>query len=173
MTQEVRNLKGEIVHESDDDQHRFLYLPMSTWLLIGGLIIFNFGCFFYTGIVDYVFRLFDVRLWPWWYFAVLGIILLFSIKWFFMIRNWEDYDEVSIDTAKRFNRMAITVSATLLFLVFLNAINATRFFLHPLADWWNVGTFSWIAFFTVTVCLLTIVFVLYLAWEWVTSYFIG
>jgi len=67
MSPEIRNLKGEIVLDRDPDE-KWYQLSASTWLLIGGLLLFNIGCFLSPGLIDDIFRLLDVRLWKWWYF---------------------------------------------------------------------------------------------------------
>jgi len=79
MTKEVFNIKGEVVSGKDPDD-KWYNLSLSTWLLIGGVLVFNIGCFLSPNLIDDIFRLLDVRLWHTWYFLVLAVILCFSVK---------------------------------------------------------------------------------------------
>ncbi|MDR1959391.1 MAG: hypothetical protein LBQ54_10195 [Planctomycetaceae bacterium] len=160
MTNEVRNLKGEIIQSSHDGEHWY-QLSSSTWLFLGGLLLFNGGCFVNPGLLDTLFILLDVRLWPWWYFLCLTLLIVFSVKWFFIYRNWEDYDDMEINAAKRFHRMAVTVTIVMGVLVLLNATHLYGFFYHPLSRWLGYGDFSWMALLSFLLVFAMIVPVVY------------
>jgi hypothetical protein len=169
VTSEIRNLKGEIVSDRDPDE-KWYHLSASTWLLIGGLILFNIGCFLSPNLIDNIFRALDVRLWPWWYLLFLGILIAFSVKWFFIYRNWEDYDELEAEAAKRFNRMAIAITVVMAILVLLNVTNLFNFFYHPLQLWLGYGDSSWIALLSFVLIFCVIVPLVYFVKEWLVTF---
>lgn len=169
MANEVRNLKGEIVSNNDPDAKWYSF-SSSTWLLIGGLILFNVGCFVNPGWLGSFFRLLDIRLWPWWYFLAIGVILLFSVKWFFIYRNWEDYDSDEEETARRFMRMSGVISGVLLFLVLLNMFGLVAALYYPVALWLRYGAFSWSAFLTFSIGILLFGLIFYFVKEWIVTF---
>ncbi|MGL6193298.1 MAG: hypothetical protein ACRC2T_00580 [Thermoguttaceae bacterium] len=169
MLKEVRNLKGELVPDIDPDA-RWYHLSASTWMLLGGLFIFNIGCFVNPGIIDTIFRSLDVRLWPWWYFLALGLVLIFSIKWYITYYNWEFYDGNEADAAIRFNRMSVFITAVMAVLVILNCVNLLQFFYYPLSRWFGFGDFSWLALLSFTVLMLVIATTFYFIKEWVVTF---
>lgn len=168
MTPEIRNLKGEIIQ--DPDQEKWYQLSASTWLLIAGLILFNIGCFVNPGIIDQLFRLMDVRLWPWWYFPCLILLVAFSVKWFFIYRNWDDYDEMDTETARRFTRLAIAITIVMSILVLLNITHLYGFFYHPLTRWLGYGEFTWIALLSFMLIFCAIGPIVYFAKEWIATF---
>lgn len=95
--------------------------------------------------------LLNIRLWPWWYFPILLLLFVFSLKWFFINRFREDYDSFQADAAARFKRMAVAVSATLIFLVALNTIGLLTSSQRALIRWLGFGVFSWQAFFSLAI----------------------
>jgi len=168
MTPEIRNLKGEIIQ--DPDEEKWYQLSTSTWLLIGGLILFNVGCFLSPNLIDNIFRLLDIRLWPWWYVLFLAIFVAFTVKWFFIYRNWEDYDELEAEAAKRFTRMAVTVTIVMAILVLLHGTYMSRFFFDSLARWLGYGEFTWFAFLAFALILCVIGPVVYFVKEWLVTF---
>jgi hypothetical protein len=169
MTPEVRNLKGEIVSDRDPDE-KWYRLSASTWLLISGLIIFNVGCFLSPNLIDDIVRLLDVRLWPWWYVLCLAIFVVFTIKWFFIYRNREDYDELQTEAAKRFTRMAVAISIVMAIFVLLNATHLFGLFYYPLERWLGYGAFSWMALLSFVLIFCVIVPVIYFVKEWLVTF---
>jgi len=168
MTPEIRNLKGEIIH--DPDEEKWFQLSASTWLLIGGLILFNVGCFLSPNLIDNIFRLLDIRLWPWWYLLFLAIFVAFTVKWFFIYRNWEDYDELDTEAAKRFTRMAVSITVVMAILVLLNETNISHFFSEPLTRWLGYGDFTWFAFLSFFLIFCAIGPVVYFVKEWLVTF---
>ena len=168
MTSEIRNLKGEIIQ--DPDNEKWYQLSASTWLLIGGLILFNIGCFLSPTLIDDIFRLLDVRLWPWWYLLFLAIIVAFTVKWFFIYRNMDDYDELETEAAKRFNRMAVSITVVMAILVLLNVTQLFGFFYYPLTRWLGVGEFTWVAVLSFILVFCTIVPIVYFVKEWLVTF---
>ena len=81
---EIRNLKGEIIQDTEGEGEWY-HFSTSTWMLLGGLVLFNVGTFFGPHLIDGLFRVLDFRLWAWWYFAILLVIVAFSIKWFLLL----------------------------------------------------------------------------------------
>ena len=169
MSPEIRNLKGEIVSDRDPDE-KWYQLSASTWLMIGGLVLFNVGCFLSPHLIDNIFRLLDVRLWPWWYLLFLAIIVAFSVKWFFIYRNWEDYDELEAEVSKRFTRMAVSITIVMAILVLLNATGLFNTFYYSLTRWLSVGEFTWIAFLSFILVACAIGPIVYFAKEWLVTF---
>ena len=168
MSPEIRNLKGEVIQ--DPDEEKWYQLSASTWLLIGGLILFNIGCFLSPNLIDDVFRLLDVRLWPWWYFICLTLLIAFSVKWFFISRNWEDYDDLETEAARRFTRMAIVITIVMVTLILLNVTHLFSFLYHPLTRWLGYGEFTWLAFFSFTLLLCVVGPIVYFVKEWLVTF---
>lgn len=168
MTPEIRNLKGEIIQ--DPDQVKWYQLSTSTWLLVGGLIIFNIGCFLSPSLIDDIFRLLDVRLWPWWYLLFLAIFVAFSVKWFYIYRNWEDYDELEAVAARRFTRMAVAITVVMIILVTLNGTFMFRFVLDSLARWLGYGEFTWFAFLSFMLIFCVVGPIVYFVKEWLVTF---
>ena len=169
MANEVRNLKGEIVRTADNGE-KWYELSSSTWLLIGGLLLFNVGCFVNPGIIDTLFRQLDVRLWPWWYFLFLVLLVAFSVKWFFIYQNWGDYDDMDAEAANRFNRMAISVCIVMAVLVLLNVMNLYGYFYFPLSRWLGYGEFSWMALLSFVLIFGAVVPIAYFFKEWIITF---
>jgi len=169
MTTEIRNLKGEIVSDRDPDE-KWYQLSTSTWLLIGGLILFNVGCFLSPNLIDNIFRLLDIRLWPWWYLLFLAIFVAFTVKWYFIYSNWEDYDELEAEAAKRFTRMAVSITVVMAILVLLNVTHLFGFFYYPLTRWLGYGDFSWLAFLSFFLVFCAIVPIVYFLKEWLVTF---
>ena len=169
MSPEIRNLKGEIVSDRDPDE-RWYHLSASTWLLIGGLILFNIGCFLSPTLIDDIFRLLDVRLWKWWYLLFLAIFVAFTVKWFLIYRNWEDYDELEAEAARRFTSMAVAITIVMAILVLFNMTFLFGFFYHPLTRWLGYGDFTWIALLSFTLIVGAIVPVIYFIKEWAVTF---
>jgi len=166
MTREVRNLKGEIVTDSDPED-RWWHFDDSFWLLIGGLFLFNIGCFFNPNLLDDIFRMLDVRLWPWSYCIILGIIVAFSVKWFFIYSRWEDYDGNEADAAMRFVRLSIFITAVLVLWVLLHATRLIIYLYDPFVHWLGFGGFSWMAVFAFVLLLGIATMLAYFFKEWI------
>ena len=169
MSPEIRNLKGKIVSDRDPDE-KWYQFSASTWLLIGGLILFNIGCFLSPTLIDDIFRLLDVRLWPWWYLLFLAIFVAFTVKWFFIYRDGEDYDELQAEAARRFTRMAVSITVVMAILVLLNVTHLLNFFYDPLTRWLGYGDFTWIAFLSFVLIFCGIIPVIYFAKEWLITF---
>lgn len=172
MTNEIRNLKGEIISDSDSDE-KWYQLSASTWLLISGLILFNIGCFVKPSVIDSLVRLLDVRLWPWWYFVIVAIYVAFAIKWFLIYRadDYFDFDELDVEAARRFKIMSIVVAIEMLAIVLLHSSGIMSTMGYPFYQWLSYGTFSWSAmlmFFIVVVITIPTIYVLK---EWFVTLF--
>ena len=146
---EIRNLKGEIVPDFDPDDG-WCYLPGSTWLLILGLVLFNIGCFLKPSVIDSLFRILDIRLWPWWYFVIAVIYIAFGVKWFLIYKAADDFAYTVIDdeAAQRFRAMSIIVSLDLALLVVIHATDISSTIGLPFYLWIMFGNFSWWAILT-------------------------
>jgi len=168
MTLEIRNLKGEIIQ--DPDVEKWYQLSASTLLLIGGGILLIVGCFLSPNFIDSIFRLLDIRLWPWWYLLFLAVFVAFTVKWFFIYRNWEDYDELEAEAAKRFTRMAVSITAVMAIFVLLNVTYLFGFFYYPLTRWLGYGDFSWIGFISFILIFCAIAPIAYFVKEWLVTF---
>ncbi len=166
MAKEIRNLKGEIVEVKQDSTRPFF--GYDSWLfLAGGLLLIMGGI---PGVPERLFQWLDFRLWPWWYHLVLLILLAFSVKWFFIYNNWEDYDKVERDTAMRFKRMSVAVTALMLLCVFLNTVGLFRIIYFSLYSWLGYGAFSWLALISFFAILGVIAPALYFIKEWLITF---
>ena len=165
---EIRNMKGEVVQDSDDGE-RWYHFSGSTGLLIGGLVLFNLGCFFNPNMLGGVFRFFDFRLWLWWYLVTLALIVAFSIKWFLLFRSWDDLDSEEIDIAKRFLCMSITVTAIMLILVLSNMTGLLRIFYDPLRYWISYGAYSHMGLLTFFLICGIVGIIAYVVKEWLIT----
>jgi hypothetical protein len=164
----IQNFSGQIVYKTIDK--KWYHFSASVWLLFGGLILLTCGCFTKPDWVGGIFRLLDVRLWKWWYFIFLALLIAFSVKWFFICRNWEEYDEMELDAAKRFNRMSITI---IILMAIIVSLSSSRWlfsgFYYPLERWLGYGAFSWIALLNFVLIIAAIVPVIYFVWEWIVT----
>jgi len=169
---EVRNLKGEIIQDSQVlDEKEWYHLSPSTWILIGGLILFNIGCFFDPKLINGLFRFLDFRLWSWWYFVVLLLIVAFSVKWFWLFQSWDDLDQVDADIGKRFLYMSITLTVEMLILVLLNATGVLRYIFSPLWYWVGYGHYSNWCFPILLLMGVVVTVTIYVVKEWITTAF--
>jgi len=165
MAPEIRNLKGEIVQDPDNEG-QWYHLSANTWFLVGGLLLFNIGCFFNPNFMDYLFRFLDFRLWSWWYFLVLLLIVAFSIKWYILFQSWDDLDPVDIDVGKQFLLMSITITAELLILVLLHVSGLARHIGYSLWTWFSFGSYSHGAALAFLLICAAIAITYYVVKEW-------
>jgi H+/Cl- antiporter ClcA len=172
MTNEVYNAKGEIISSGDPDE-KWYQLSYSTWLLIGGLILFNIGCFVKPSVIDSLVRLLDVRLWPWWYFVITAIYTAFAIKWFLIYRAESDfdYDDMDAEAARRFKIMSMVVSVEMLVIVLLHSSDIMSTFGYSFYQWMTYGTFSWNAIFLFFVIVAIAIPTIYVLKEWFVTLF--
>ncbi|MDR1385056.1 MAG: hypothetical protein LBJ67_14580 [Planctomycetaceae bacterium] len=168
MTDEYRNLTDESV-DATCDEKRYCLFNVS-WLLIIGLILINIGCFVKSNLLDNIFRLLDIRLWKWWYFLFLALLIAFSVQCFFIERNRENDDKLDIESAKRFNRMAITTTIVMAVLVLLNMTRMLSVLYYPLLDWFTRGVFSEMALLSFTLVLFALIPIIYFFKEWVITF---
>jgi poly(3-hydroxybutyrate) depolymerase len=90
--------------QNADDKSQWYHLSAETWLLIGGLILLSVGCFFNPNIIDTILRFSDYRFWSWWYFVILLLIVLFSIKRYLSAQSRDIFDSEIVEVGKRFLR---------------------------------------------------------------------
>ncbi len=165
---EAWNLKGEKI--SDNESEKWYQWSGSTWLLIIGLVLFNFGCFLKPAAIDSALRLMDVRLWPWWYFLIAALLTAFSVTWFFILRSWPDHDDAKRDEAVRFIRMSIVLSVVFAVLIFLNVSQLMIFLFNPLKRWFGIGIFSWNALMVFVLLVSIVVLTVYFIKEWLVVF---
>lgn len=148
----------------------------TTWMLIGGLLLFNVGCFLQPSLLDTVFaglfNLLDFRTWPWWYFLCLIAVLAFSVRWFFLYQKKieGDFDPQSLKEAKWFMRLSGTITGVLVVLIVLHRFGLIRPMYYSLHYMFGMGAFSiWalLIFFGILVLIGLLVF---LAWKWVAAF---
>ncbi len=168
MKMVVRNLKGEVVGEVSYDDP-WWKLSASTWILIGGLVLFNIGCFFGPALINRIFHLLDVRLWPWWVYIPVVVFILFSIQWIRIALHRNDYDPDERKSAKCFLRMSIAISALGGIVIILNWANLLRLTILPIQEWLAYGRYSFAAILIYGVILGSLIAVLYLIKEWIKS----
>ena len=104
----------------------------TTWMLVGGLVLLNIGCFLQPSLLDSMFaglaNLLDFRTWPWWYFLCLIAVLAFSVRWFLLYQTYvnEGFDQLSAEEAKWFCWLSGTISGILALWVVLHRTGAMR-----------------------------------------------
>ena len=86
MTDENEKLKEETSQDFRAELPWY-HFSRNTWFLIAGLAFYNYVCFTNPVFLDSVLRRLDVRLWPWWYFSCLVVIVIFSIIRFVQQKN--------------------------------------------------------------------------------------
>lgn len=166
---EIRNFKGEVV--GDDVQSRGWWrLSPSTGLLIIGLVLLNVGCFVDAGLIDRAFRAFDVRLWPWWYFVCLAILVIFSIRWGLIRRDFDDYDEFEQEEAKRFVRLSVFLTVLVGLILILHGFNLLWRFTEPLKHWFGYGTFSKMGAVSFGLVIAILIPLIYFVKEWFVTF---
>ena len=143
----------------------------SVWMLLGGLLLLSTALIsprVFDAIFVGIVRALDFRLWPWWYFLVLVVIVAFSIKWFMIAKAWynDDLDEVDFLSAKKFLLMSITITAELLIMILLHATTLVRILYWPLWIWFRFGTYSHTAAFAFLLFVVAVVVTLYVFKEW-------
>jgi hypothetical protein len=152
----------------------------TTWLLVGGLVLLNVGCFLSPSILDTVlsgvFHTLDFRTWAWWYFLEIIIVLAFAMRWFLLYQTYvnDDFDPQSSEEAKWFCILSGTITFIFAVLAFLHRF--FRFFLlyyayYPLYSWFRLGhgAFSLTALLIFIISLATLGLLIALVWKWLTT----
>lgn len=170
MKKEYRNLKGEIF--IDDDQEKWYQLDSSTWILLFGLTLFNVGCFLDPTLIDGLIHFLDLRFWPWWYFPIAIVYLLFAIQWIriYLATLNDNLDEVDEEKAARFRPMSIIVTLDLGLIVVLHTSGLGWKLGRPFYLWSTYGTVSWVAVFTFFIILILIVVTIHYVKEWLVVF---
>jgi len=73
--------------KQESNEGTWYRLSAGTWFLIVGLVLINIGFFFNPNIIDSLWQHLDFRICPWWYFALLLLIVAFSIRGFLRFRR--------------------------------------------------------------------------------------
>ena len=167
---EKRENNDKIVQD-DLGEREWYRLSPELWLLIGGLVLFNIGCFFNSNIITSIWGLLEFRLCPWWYFVGLLLIVVFSIKWFQIFRAWDDLEPTDSEIAKRFLHMSITISAEILIIILLNAVGFIRPLSLPLWYWLNFGHYSHAGILVFLVICIAVTATVYVIKEWLIAVF--
>lgn len=142
----------------------------NNWLLIGGLVLFNVGCFLKPALLDdFVDGLFDFRSWPWWYFLCLTSVLAFSVRWFFLYQKYvnDDFDPQGEEEAVWFCRLTGSVTAMFAILIVMHHVGLLRNILYTLNMMFGYGVFSIWALMIFIVILAIIGFFASLTWKWI------
>ena len=154
---------------SETKTHWWSFGP-STWTLIGGLLLLNVAVFIGSTILDPALdafgRIIDFRLWPWWYFIVLLLIVAFSIKWYRIVQDWPEFDPHDRETESRFLRMSIVLSVEGLLLVILNATSVLSLLYVPFGQWIRLGVYSHTAGIAFLIPCLAGALTFYVVREW-------
>lgn len=173
MTQEIRNLKGDVVQSANEKDAAWWHLSSSTWFLIGGLILFNIGSFFNPLILNPVFailRIFDVRFWSWYFVFNLLLLLGFSIKCYQFYMNWDDYDTLDKLNAKCFINMSVSILIVAFVILCIGNLGLFQTYYRELYLWFRFGTFTWTAGFAFSLIFLLFAPVFYFTKEWILSF---
>lgn len=144
----------------------------STWLLLGGLVLFNVGCFLQPTLLDTVFvglfNLIDFRTWPWWYFLCLVAVLTFSVRWFFLFQKKinDDFDPQSFDEARAFCRLTGVLTVVLAIVMVLHRTGLMRRIYATLNYMFGFGAFSIWALLIFFGILTVIGVIVAMVWKW-------
>lgn len=147
----------------------------TTWMLIGGLLLFNVGCFLQPSLLDAVFaglfNLIDFRTWPWWYFLCLITVLAFSVRWFLLYQKKinDDFDSQSLEEAVWFCRLTGAVTVVLAVLVVLHRTGLLRKAYYTLNTMFGYGAFSIWALLIFAVIFGLIGLFVYLVGKWLAT----
>lgn len=147
----------------------------SAWLLLGGLLLFNIGCFLHPSLLDTVFaglfNLIDFRTWPWWYFLCLVATLAFSVRWFFLYQKKinDDFDPVSEEEAKRFCHLTGSLTGLFAALLILHRTGLMRRMYGTLNYMFGFGAFSIWALLIFAVIFGLIGLFVFLIWKWMAT----
>ena len=177
MAREVRNLKGEIVQEAGDDK-RWYHFSATTWLLIGGLILFNVGCLFNTNIIDGIFWLFNFQHWAWWYFIVFPLIGIFVIKWCLLYMAWHDpetkdtLESEDVVAGWQFIRMSVTITFQVPIFVLLRETGVMQHMSESLELLLVLGSYNLFAMFTLLLICISAFITIYVVKEWFTTVYL-
>ncbi len=120
----------------------------TTWLMVGGLLLLNIGCFLRPSILDTLmvglFNLLDFRTWPWWYFLCLILVMAFSVRWFVLYQKRvnDDFDEMGLEEAKWFYRLSYSATGLLAALIVLHRTTLLRKLYHQLTYMYVQGGLS-------------------------------
>ena len=143
-----------------------------TWLMIIGVILFCVGCFVPASTTDMIFRIFDVRLWPWWYFPCVALMLFFFWRWMrFVISLWGDHRSVVYEVSPQFLRLSGVVFVELLLLILLNATGVLSKLWWPVYQMFIYGVFSWMVLGVLTLGFIAIVAALWCLKDWLLYWF--
>lgn len=182
MVREIRNLDGEVVAVLNDrsSSHSEQTGPVSwgTIALVFGIALLLRGIFpeflsSMLGIVVSFFRVFDVRLWAWWYYPIVIVAILSGIR---LLRlhfaaysdNFREYDP---EEAHLFKRMSLFISVGMVLFLFAHLQKWLIVPLWYLNLWLGKGTFSWMALGTFVLLCLFIGISFYLIKTWAYHYF--
>lgn len=127
MSKNARYTEKENISDINHNE-RWWQVSSCTFFVVGFLILCNIGCFVNSGITDSLFMMFDVRLWQWWYCLFLGVIVAFSVKWYFVFSQLDGYDKTESNTATRLLRLTIAATVILILWVLLHATRTLDYF---------------------------------------------
>jgi len=147
----------------------------TTWILVGGFLLLNVGCFLQPSLLDSMLaglsNLLDFRTWPWWYFLCLIIVLGFSVRWFLLYQTHvnDDFDPQSREEAKWFCWLSGTITGLLTLLVVLHRIGVMRRMYHTFYLMFGQGHFSIWALFIFAGIFAVIGLFIFLTGKWISS----
>lgn len=131
--------------------HRIVSLFFSpvTWLLIVGALLFCTGCFVPISALDTIFRIFDVRLWPWWYLPCIAILTFFGYRWSRFLKSFQS-DKV-YEISLPFIRLSIVVSLEIVLFILLHLTGVLEFIYDLMWRMFGFGEFSWLVWIVLSV----------------------
>jgi hypothetical protein len=167
-----KNLPEPPENQSDGKWWQF---GPTTWMLVGGLLLLNVGCFLQPNLLDLVFaglgNLLDFRLWPWWYFLCLILVLGFSVRWFLLLqaRINDDLDSQGLEEAKWFCWLSGTITGLSVLLILLHQTGMMRRMYRTLNLMFGYGHFSIWALLIFAGIFGIIGLLVFLTGKWISS----
>ncbi len=147
----------------------------TTWLLVGGLLLLNVGCFLNPSLLDAVmasvFNLLDFRTWPWWYFLCLIAVMAFSVRWFslYIKKVNDEFDDLNQEEVKWFCRLSYSATGLFAALFLLHRTGLLRKLYRQLTYMYVQGGLS---FWSLLLGLLVVGIVCLFIWligKWIGS----
>ena len=167
---EIKNAEGQELRKDVPQEEKWWRISFSTWLLIGGLILLNIGCFVQSSTLDKLLPALDVRHWPWEVFVLLLVFAISVWQYRRFYRSWSDYYDHERKHARNFIGLSVTVLAILLFLTILSVSGRFFVFFRPVTYLFTVGKFSIAGFLRGILMVVMAVPLIYYAKEWIVGF---
>lgn len=147
-------------------------LPGRTWCLLACASLISLACSIEPALIETLLWLADFRQWPLWYFALLLVVLLFSLRWGAIYLSACESGENDSDREEkvRFIRLTGMLSIVFFLAAVFHRLGWLRFFSNALRLWFGFGSFSLAALLAFAVVMTVLALTISLIWQWVQSW---